>query len=902
MDLENLSLEEKIDKLGYTNFNTFLKLNQLTADLLSHSRILEDDITKDLDQYMYLAAANIGIVLFSINGRYARNNITIKHDDVFKVKDLKIAFPKEVMQSFEIGLDSLGIEKHILNGASEMIEGIETALSFIPDYDPKYKSKMLNDTIKEGLGEVKKYASLCQRFGEILIDLGKEKEGDIIKSGMERLTKSDELFKKIKNKKFPQILKSVVAINAQIYNLPYDGDPYVFQGKTGDQIKWAMSLANDITDLRDYITNAKLAGRKKFIGTTRDGFQYLEKDAERLNDLVAKKGLANAIVEKIIESESIEPFIDSTNAPFDDLACQLESLGIPYELATRVTDKLSIKVLNRGVTNLQKAEEKECYQILAKNKSEIIDIDKYAESVKMLVERNTGKKIPDVVLSYFPKEVMYLSNSISRWVVITETTKKGKIKEVKDYSSNQSWEHLSKTVPKIFSKPKYDILISENTGVCTLFEFVLGYSAKSDFTPLIEVQDNFFDEQTYDELASLFSRTEVMAHEMVHASQIDSKLAWRDMAVWIAHNAVESALEYHKEGKFDYESIFNKSSFKKKLKQKKTWASELIRMINDDVGQAIGLGEFAEKCRKKGIDDTLAGLGKTLMKDGEFNPKYLLNVGWEDSETADLINEVKEALQEKNIKKLRRLKKRTKKQCEEMTIIMETMAETFGFISTKNFIENYPENLSDRKKKYYIKSLEAQIVERGIKGSIVSKIIKDYKDRPQKMENELNKKGFTYKRVLSKHADEKIVRDRLRMLKYNPLNPFEAYQDLKELKNKIKKRNEVVEKKLIKRLTKLGYDISNFEDDFDNVEELEERIAEYNKKAKEKIYLEDMLCIKWKFKDLLCPVNNSKSLLDIRYSKDVPMFLKVVEKYGPYKAHELMLNAESLKEIKNLVK
>ena len=74
--------------------------------------------------------------------------------------------------------------------------------------------------------------------------------------------------------------------------------------------------------------------------------------------------------------------------------------------------------------------------------------------------------------------------------------------------------------------------------------------------------------------------------------------------------------------------------------------------------------------------------------------------------------------------------------------------------------------------------------------------------------------------------------------------------------------------------------------------ELKRRIKKYNKQFDEKL----------KFKDCLYPMNNGKAVIDRRYRKNLPAFLKVVEKYGPKEAHSIMLNAQSIKEIEKYAK
>lgn len=857
MNLEKLTLKEKIEKLEYTSYDTFIKINELTFDLLTKSVLLTGDgEVRKLDIPMYSAATNLGLLILSINGRYKRNGINIKGDRIFTPEIIKGVFPEELLKIFKFGLDSRGVEKRLLTATSDLIKGIETELNNLPVYKREYASKELEDSIKEGLENVKEYAGLCSGIGEILIGTEIEKTGDIIKAGMERLTHTDNLLKKIKDEKFYKIMEPVISIHSELYKLPFDGDVWPFMERTGEQIDWAMYLAKEITELRDRITDSQVAGRKKFLSIDKNGLLQIEPDSELINGNVKKYGLADTIAAMIIGMEGTSDIMYKTNAPFLELESQLKALGVPYELAKKITDHLSYNLLSRDLTGHKKIKEEERYEILAKEEKEFLieeNFDKYAEAIKIQVEKIIGKKIPDISLCYFEKEDAQYANSISSWVNVTKTNKYGKTKKIYEANPSKSIDDLMLSIEKEFPKPEYEIFVFDNTGVCFVFDQTLGYTVKVNFRSVIEAQNNFERISEADNLAGLFYKTEVMAHETTHASQIDSRLLWRNMAVHVAYYIAKLALKENKKGRLDYETPYDKSSFKRIVKNKRTWRKELIDELDEIAGQALGIGKFAENCRQKGVYDALIERGATIRKDGTFNSKYFSKLELEDSKPAKLIKQIREAIEKDDMKKLSRLKRKAENYNEELSTIVETMAETFGIIVTEDFIKNYPGELSEEKKQHYIDSLKARIIGQGINGETVTNIMKEYREDKEKMEEELNKKGFTYKRVLSKYHDQLPVEEVLINLDYNPLNPLEAYE---------------------------------------NMDELEKRIKKYNKTLEGR----------WKLKDLLYPINTGRVVIDNRYRKNIPMFLKIVDEYGAKEAHGIMLNAQSLKELERLAR
>jgi len=850
MNLEKLTEKEKLEELGYTPKETFLKMNQLLTNTLSD--IIQKGENSDEDTYIQGALSNLAMLLAAIRGRYERNGIEFEEKDVFSYEELQKMFQNndKMGEAYKLGLNGAQIEMIATSAASSILQGIETMLSSIPKYDPKHKSKELDKSVREILKEVKRYAETGIELGGILIGMEMERKGHLIKSEMEKLTKTEHLIKKIKRENIDKVLRPVIDMHAGIYNLPFNGNSYAFLEESGDKIDWIMTLAKMITEIKEVLTESQAAGRKTFLGATIDGQAYVHEDAESVNQFVKEKGLVSFLSESIVQDEDFKKLTDDIRSPFPDLEGKLNALGVGYELAKKISEYISINMLSRGVTGFKSVEEKDVYKILSKkiDTEDSYGKDEHSTAMKLLIERISGKKIPDFAFDSFKKEETPRSNGISGRILVTEQKKNGKSKLIYEEQKNRNLEELLEMTKAQFGKKEHEVLVTENVGVCITFDFLMGYTLTSKFKGLIEVQNEYEDLSKADKLADIIYRNQVIAHEVTHASQINSRLIWRNMVVKVAENIAETVLKWHKQGKLDYELPEGRNCF-----EKQTYRREMVKFLEQAAAQALGVGEAAESFRQKGLFDAVIEQGAKLREDGSFDQGHFTKVGLEKSRSAELLTGIKEAIEKNDMKLLRKLKDEAEEYGEELSTMVETMAETFGIIATQDFIRNYPDELSEERKKEYSKSIEKGIISLGLRGDDFVKIASKYEEPNESMEKELNKKGLTYRRVLTKQKDQEPVKARLIELGYNPLHTDQAY---------------------------------------DNMQELKKRIKEHNKTSENKIGL----------KDVFYPLNSGRAQLDIRYRKNIPMYMKVVEKYGPQKAHELMLNAESLKDIEMTLK
>jgi len=855
LSLEELTEKERIDQLGYTSYDSFLSINRQIKTILE--KVVEDSQNKIFDAYMYGSALNLGFALLSVKGKYERNGIKIKGKEIFSYKDLKLVLPDLFWEDLQPSKSSDFLERRIFDAAEYLIQGIETEMSQLPIYDEDQKSKNLKKTVEKGLKNVKKYADLCAGLSDILIDLGKEKEADIIRGCMDRLSDSEGLMKKIKDKKSSNIINSIICVHSELCTLPYNGNVNPFIGKTGEQIEWAMKLTETVMQAKDSLINIENSGKKKFMNVLRSDSAYIERYVKETLEDLEKYGLADVISESIIDDDGLEDILTNTDAPFSDLETQMHSLGIPYELAIKVKDYLSANMFSRGLTGFLEMEEKECYQMLFNLKKEAPNRrgnDRYAEAIKLLVEDATGVKTNEFSLKSYNDEYVNYSDSIANWINVTKVTKKGNVKKVYEAHAHQDLESMLESLQNQFRDEKYEIYVTKPGGICFIFDYAWGYTPKTDFRTSIEIRDCFENLTKNDKTAGLIYLIQLMAHETTHAAQINSKLIWKEIAARTIETVSKVALELHKKGVLDYEVSSDSGNLKRREKNKYTNKRELIDSLDEEIGQALGIGKFAENCRKKGVYDALVDKGAVLRNDGSFNPKYFSRLELENSRMSRLAKQARAALLDGDMKKLSRIRRKAESYSEEINVIIETMADTFGLVATKKFIENYPGRMSKEKRGYYFGSLENKLVREGKDAKIIYELISDYRDDPNKMEDELNKRGFTYKKIIMREDQESVKAD-LRTLRYNPIDTLEAYDNMDRLKRRIRSHNSI------------------------------------NKRGKKRMVL----------KKLLFPVNTAEAKLSLRYTENIPLFLDVVDKYGSHKAYELISDAESIKGIKKLL-
>ncbi len=244
---------------------------------------------------------------------------------------------------------------------------------------------------------MKEYAQVGTKLGDILIGMEMERKGHLIKAEMEKLTKTEDLMKKIKNEHMNKIVSSVIDMHSNVYGLTFNKDVYAFIGGSGEKTDWIMTLARLIADYKEIITEAQVAGRKQFLGANIEGEVYIHRDAEYMNKLVKEQGLAVAMAEMLSQDPTFEILTYQVKSPFEGLEDKLHSLGIGYELAKKLSQYLSEKMLCRGTTIPPGLKEQNIYKTLAKkiNTEDGCLMDEYAKAMKTLVERISGKKYGD---------------------------------------------------------------------------------------------------------------------------------------------------------------------------------------------------------------------------------------------------------------------------------------------------------------------------------------------------------------------------------------------------------------------------------------------------------------------------------------------------------------------------
>jgi hypothetical protein len=110
----------------------------------------------------------------------------------------------------------------------------------------------------------------------------------------------------------------------------------------------------------------------------------------------------------------------------------------------------------------------------------------------------------------------------------------------------------------------------------------------------------------------------------------------------------------------------------------------------------------------------------------------------------------------------------------------------------------------------------------------------------------LRQKGMVYRHGIESSQSDVPLRQKIASLGYHPLDPFLCYGDMAQLRRKA---------------LKAGMDPE----------------------------------------DLLYPINAAKAMLGVRYSSNIPLFMRVLNKYGSTRAFPLLSNVESMESVRNLI-
>jgi hypothetical protein len=180
----------------------------------------------------------------------------------------------------------------------------------------------------------------------------------------------------------------------------------------------------------------------------------------------------------------------------------------------------------------------------------------------------------------------------------------------------------------------------------------------------------------------------------------------------------------------------------------------------------------------------------------------------------------------------------------ETTMLIETAAESFSLLAIKDHIMNFPgKKYSQAQREQYYRDLEGATLMRGEIGRNFLNVANTGVIGKER-DGLLRESGLCYQHIVLDRESEDVER-RLIKLGYPVLNPFSAYTDMTELRGRLKKRR-----------------------------------VDINK--------------------VLLPTNYARAYLDEKYSANIPLMQRVIDKYGGKDAFKKIHSIETLDQLKKL--
>ncbi|MBN2880490.1 hypothetical protein JXM83_00415 [Candidatus Woesearchaeota archaeon] len=246
-------------------------------------------------------------------------------------------------------------------------------------------------------------------------------------------------------------------------------------------------------------------------------------------------------------------------------------------------------------------------------------------------------------------------------------------------------------------------------------------------------------------------------------------------------------------------------------------------------------------------------------RDGSFRTEHYTSIKLDDTPNTRIaranIKSLKTALHRHDVVTLDRLVKYFKNRQDEFGAMIETQAESFSLYLVKKMIDEYSPDteFTDESREFYKSEIEKSMLSAGKRALLYQELISDSKLDFAQISSRLSMKGLIYSRVLNSENTRKST-ENLFKLGYSPINPTEAY---------------------------------------DSISGLLERIKNYNLENPNSKIL---------FKDCLRPMNQARMQIDLKYRAHIPLFTELLDKFGPEDAFSMIVNSETMDDIRRYLK
>jgi len=801
------------------------------------------DHDQDIDNYLYSALAILSTALLSTKVLYRKNDINIDESKFLPDSEL------EMLRSSSLESKIRGEENPFPEGsdlclavAERFIEAIETQFYYLKDYDIRRSTPRQERYAKGIIKNISRYASFGVDIASVLKGFNKPVQAGAMETVMVEFSSQSEMYRMFSIDNHYQYFGDLLKLHAHIRGMNISESPYIFSDMIGDEISVVMDLVKIYGHAFNNISDFIISGKRRLLIPENNYVSFLERRKGLEDDW--NSDWAECVSKEIARDERIEYVLEHSRSFFLELDSKLNAFGIPAKLSKKISDYLFFHKGNRSDPFYKgpSLRGNRLYQELHSKGSN------YVPALREMIERVTGKEPNPVTYKFFSQnETTDQALGIEQGIYVASLDGKN-IDIILEGTSKLSTEKSLDIAVEQFSSKNIDIYVRENIGICFLMDIDL---TDNTFNPpycVIEARDYFSDLADFDKMSLRLARLCVDLHETMHSVQIGSPLLWRDNLIGTAVYLCDEAIKQAKLGRLDVEVPFGLTNLTYfSSKKRKIWKEAIVSWIDEELAQSVSTGRIGSRIRNKGLYTTLWGKGKEFITDDGFITKSVLkDIPIENSQAVSYMYQIRSALERSDIPALEKLEREVKDYSNELSAIVETMAEAYCLLGMKEFIDHLPDKrYSNESKQKYYDSLYSMIERRGTLAQKYIDIASSSSSKRQ-MHRELAKHGMKYVQAIDAVKDEDPLNYNLMRLWYNPIDSYEAYDDMDELKHRA--------------------DSNGFE-----------------------------------LEDLLLPMNSAKAILGVRYSIHLPLFMEVIEKYGSQRAFSKFLNAESIDEIKDLI-
>jgi hypothetical protein len=454
-------------------------------------------------------------------------------------------------------------------------------------------------------------------------------------------------------------------------------------------------------------------------------------------------------------------------------------------------------------------------------------------------------------------------------VTVTSSEKNGEINLIRAFDTPEEPQEAILRAKHFY--PDKDIYVGRNLGACFLYRVDSLFELLNPISSVIDVREEF-DFQFRDAIVRHYLHTGTGAHEMVHSAQAASSVFRRDLVTMACGFQCEQAIVSIEKKSFGRQFPFYLHTMK--FDKHRSFVDISKDMLAFYSVPALAMGEKGEKYRNSGFYPTAFIDGKEPIDTKDFNYGLLYSTPIENSKTAKIYLDTQEALKSKDINKIEKQLEVINKHDTELNSIIEHMAQVFSDYVVLDCLKSGTSGVPPEKLEGFIHAASNRTGRRGVQSV---KYLETIKSGSENLEERLAEHGLRYQQVILRNEYENAEHVLVK-LGYHPLDPFEAYDDMNRLKNRIVEKNkELVEENKI--------------------------IAEKNNEilSKDPTAIVPKLHERIDFKDALAPFNNALARTGLRYEANLPTYDAIIKKLGLHESFKKMLECESFEEIQALL-